>query len=391
MSLSVVCLTDFPAPLVNALLGQLRQVADEIILGVDSRVGSAGLGQYAKWADRLLRYEYTNNPMRAVAWLHRQCRGDWILRLDGDEVPSPALVAALPELTARRDVLQYWIPRRWLFPDLNSWLNELPWFPDYQNRLVHNDGTLWFEGITHTCACETLPARYLEAPLYHLNLLMLTAQERAAKARIYEAKRPGLAAPGGGSMNRYYLPECYARMVPATVPENDRAVIREVLAALDEPRSSQSEIPLVPRDESDRYWNGRQPPLDTYRARLDALERDHRMLAGEGRKIHLRITNLGVETWPWGSQQLPEIRVSYRWRALDGTVRVPEGLRSPFPCSVSPGDEVIVPVGVLAPGEPGNYMLEFDLVHELVRWFECSLQVKMQVLPNDTPGRDQFE
>jgi hypothetical protein len=58
---------------------------------------------------------------------------------------------------------------------------------------------------------------------------------------------------------------------------------------------------------------------------------------------------------------------------------------------VSPGDEVIVPVGVLAPGEPGNYMLEFDLVHELVRWFECSLQVKMQVLPNDTPGRDQFE
>ncbi len=115
------------------------------------------------------------------------------------------------------------------------------------------------------------------------------------------------------------------------------------------------------------------------------------MLAGEGRKIHLRIANLGVETWPWGSQQLPEIRVSYRWRALDGGVRVPEGLRSPFPCSVSPGDEVIVPVAVVAPGEPGNYILEFDLVHELVRWFECPLQVKMQVLPNGTPGRDQFE
>src|SRR5271170_5099278 len=189
MSLSVVCLTDFSAPVVNALLGQLRQVADEIILGVDSRVDSAGLGQYAKWADRMLRYEYTNNPQRALAWLQRQCRGDWILRLDGDEVASPALVAALPELTARRDVLQYWIPRRWLFPDLNSWLNELPWFPDFQNRLVHNDGTLWFEGMPHTCASEMLPARYLEAPLYHLNLLMLTARQRAAKARIYEAKR----------------------------------------------------------------------------------------------------------------------------------------------------------------------------------------------------------
>ena len=50
-----------------------------------------------------------------------------------------------------------------------------------------------------------------------------------------------MAAPGGGSMNRYYLPERYARTVAATVPENDRAVIREVFAALDEPISSQSE------------------------------------------------------------------------------------------------------------------------------------------------------
>jgi hypothetical protein len=390
MSLSVVCLTDYPAPLVNAIFRQLRQVADEIVLAVDSRINSARLGQYAKWADRLLRYEYTNNPQRAAAWLHRQCRGEWILRLDGDEVPSPALVAALPELTVRRDVLQYWLPRRWLFPDSGGWLNELPWFPDYQNRLVHNDGTLWFEGTPHTSTCESLPARYVEAPLYHLNLLMLTAQERAAKARHYENKRPGLRAPGGGSVNRFYLPEQYAQMVPATVPDNDRAVIREVLEAVDEPSSSLTEIPLIPCNETDRCWNGRQPPPEAYRARLEPLERDHRMIAGEGRRIHLRIANLGVETWPWGSQQLPEIRVSYRWRAPDGTLRVAEGLRTPFPCAVSPGEQVIVPVGVMPPDEPGDYILEFDLVHELVRWFDCQLQLKMRVLPSDT-GRDQFE
>ena len=81
-------------------------------------------------------------------------------------------------------------------------------------------------------------------------------------------------------MNRL-LPERYARMVPATVPENDRAVIREVLAALDEPVSSKSEIPLVTLDETDRYWNGRQVPAEAYRARLESLERDHRMLALE--------------------------------------------------------------------------------------------------------------
>ena len=141
-------------------------MADEIILGVDSRVGSAGLGQYAKWADRLPRYEYTNNPMRAVAWLHRQCRGDWILRLDGDEVPSPRrwrrCLSSLPGATCCSTGFQ-----RWLFPDLNSWLNDLPWFPT--TRSVWSTMTVRFGSKESlTLAYETLPARYLEAPLDHL-------------------------------------------------------------------------------------------------------------------------------------------------------------------------------------------------------------------------------
>jgi len=381
MTLSILCLTHFPPAQVVASLNQLRPVADEIVIAVDSRLGEAETAKYWAAADRLMRYEFCVSVERAMAWGHAQCRGEWVLRIDGDEVASPALIRALPQLIAQRDAIQYHIPRRWLFPDAGRWLNELPWFPDYQNRLVRNDATLWFHGLTHSGAYQALPARYIETPIYHLDILLLSQAELAAKNRRREANRPGILAPGGGSVVRFYMPERYARLEPDPVPADDLAAIRAVLDAVDVPQHVSRPVPLAGRDEIDRWWNWRQPPPGAYRARLEIIERDHRMTAGDGRMIHLRITNLGVETWPWGLEQRPEIRISYRWLNRDGTLRVPEGLRTPFPCSVRPGEQVIVPVGVVAPDEPGDFILEFDLVHELVRWFDCPLRINMAVLP----------
>jgi hypothetical protein len=39
----------------------------------------------------------------------------------------------------------------------------------------------------------------------------------------------------------------------------------------------------------------------------------------------------------------------------------------------------------MPPEEPGDFILEFDLVHELVRWFDCHLRIRMQVLPKPLP------
>lgn len=237
MKLSVLCITDFPAPQVAAMLAQLRAIADEIVLAIDSRLGEAEAAKYAAAADRLFRYEYCGAMERALAWAHAQCRGDWILRLDGDEVASPALISAIPELIARGRVLQYHVPRRWLFPDAGHWLDELPWCPDYQVRLVRNDETLWFQGLTHSGATLTMPARYLEAPMYHLNLLMLTREERERKMEeVYEPHSEGILAPGGGSVNRFYFPERFARMAPSAVPPQDRAAIEKVLFAVEVPQ-----------------------------------------------------------------------------------------------------------------------------------------------------------
>jgi hypothetical protein len=85
---------------VRAALEPLRELADEILIAVDSRAGSSELGEYAAVADRVIRFE-VGPTHSALTWLHAQCRCDWI-SIAGDEIPSEALVAALPELVRSR-------------------------------------------------------------------------------------------------------------------------------------------------------------------------------------------------------------------------------------------------------------------------------------------------
>src|SRR5436190_1233111 len=72
----------------------------------------------------------------------------------------------------------------------------------------------------------------VEAPLYHLDLVLLSAEERAAKVARYAVARPGLRAPGGGELNaRYYLPERHARLEPVPVPPEDRERVAALAGA----------------------------------------------------------------------------------------------------------------------------------------------------------------
>ncbi len=381
MTLSVCCLTADPGPRVAAILKPLRLVADEIVVAADSRVGEEDLACYAGVADRLMQFDYAPPMERSLAWLYGQCRGDWILRLDGDEVVSPTFARALPRLLEARDVRQYWLPRRWLFPDEDHWLAEWPWAPDHQNRLVRNDPLLWVPGLLHSGAEPVFPARYLETPLYHLSCILLTQAERAAKLASYLATDPGLKAPGcDEEAPAFYQPEDYHRLAPRPVPEEDAAAIRGVLSAPSEPRSIPGGLPVVPRTEVDACWAERQLSPRAYKAVIEPAARHRHRTIGEHRMFHVRVRNVGDECWP-GGERRPLIRVAYRWLTGDGTVVVPEGFRTVLPCPVAPGEECLVPVVVAAPEKPGRYVLEIDLVHEFVRWFGTPARVDMTVHP----------
>jgi hypothetical protein len=356
-------------------------VADEIVVAVDSRVDPSVLGEHASIADRVLRFEF-GAPNSALAWLHEQCRGGWVLTIAGDEVASAALVDALPELTTSRRGLQVWVPMRWLFPDERHWLAEWPWFPDFHNRLVRNDGTLRFSGLKHTHAAPMLPARWVDAPLYHLDLVLTNIDERREKVRRYEDQTPGMTLPGGAALNEtYYLPELHAAREAEAVPPEDGELIRRVLSA--EPRAtSMPDIGApVGLDDIARLWAARTFEAGGYRAEIESFEpsRRLRLRPNEELSVYLRVTNLGSERWPWGLDTSPQVRLGYRVLKARGKP-LSEGPRSPLPHEVMPGEAFIAPIAIRAPRRRGRYRVEVDLVHDPIRWFGVPLEIELAVV-----------
>jgi hypothetical protein len=329
------------------MLEPLREVADEIVIAADQRVDPAEVADYEAIADRVLRCEFTFLEAH-LSWLHGECSGDWVFRLDGDEQASPELLTVLPELITAPDVRQYWFSRRWLDPRGRGWLDELPWAPDYHNRLVRNDPSLRFEGFLHTNAVPEYPASYRPEPFYHHLCRLETREERLAHGLFYEIRRPHILAPGGGPANaRFYLPERFARR---------------------------------------RSKGLSQGPANRRSGSMRLLEPDLRMYEGEVRGLFVEVRNESNLDWPGGMEE-PLVLLSYRWRE-DPIGRE----RTPLPAPLAQGESAIMPVTVTAPPECGRYRLELDLVHEHVRWLNAGVDAKVDVVARGetqrkVPGR----
>jgi len=367
----VNCMTRGPAGRVAAMLALFRGVSDEIVLAVDDRAGEEVEAALASVADRLLRYPYEEPVDRPLAWIHAQCTGDWVLTIDDDEVPSRALLDALPALAEARDVTHYWLPRRWLYPTADRYLDARPWRPDYQPRLVLNDPrVLSFTPETHVPVKAIGPSRYLDAPLYHLDTVLNSLEAREAKVERYERLHPGKRVAGRPLNEAFYLPE---RRDPATreVPAEDRDLVAAVLAA-PAPAPAAARVEEATRDEIDRHWSG--GALRDYEARLTLHEDVPPLRAGVLETLDVRVENLGGDVWRWEG----DVRVGSRWRQGERTV---EGEHRGLPVDVGPGAAEIVPLP-LVPPEPGRWTLELDLVHEHVRWFDRPLRVEVEVEPS---------
>ena len=127
-TLSVVCVAHHPGPVVAEALRQVRDVADEVIVGADEAVTELDLGYYASVADRLSTYPFTgSNQFRA--WVAGQASSDWVLFLDGDEVASHALVDGIRPLLEDRDIAAYMTQMLWVAPDGAHVLDSAPWSP----------------------------------------------------------------------------------------------------------------------------------------------------------------------------------------------------------------------------------------------------------------------
>jgi hypothetical protein len=96
------------------------------------------------------------------------------------------------------------------------------------------------------------------------------------------------------------------------------------------------------------------------------------MRAGEEATVRVTVRNLSEYVWPArGRKDLTyTINVADSW--LDGDGGIVNNLdgRGGLPRDLWPGEEALVPVKIKAPKQPGDYVLEFDVVQENVTFFK---------------------
>lgn len=364
-------------------LGLLREAVDEIVIAADARVDATDLAHYADVADVLLRYEYAGGD-RQWPWLAAQARGDWLLVFDGDELPSAALVGALPELVADRGVRQYSLPIHWPWPGPAARIAQEPWTSDRRLRLLRNDPGLTFAARTHAHADADPPIRFLrELPVYHLDLLLPDRARREAKAARYDSELFGLLTPEGVPFNRaFYLPEAdRGRHETIALPREDAESIERALAARrdDSRRLDPSTLPL--HDSAAVAWYCPRPSLpdDAYRGAVELAGALPPFTAGgPDRLVWVEVRNDGTARWPGGDGRDPLIRLGMAWQPVGGGPRHDAG-RALLPHRLDPGERALLPVTVGAPPEAGPTELILDLVHENVRWFDRPFTARVEV------------
>lgn len=379
-ALSVCLFTNSPPTQIRAVLAPLAALKPEVIVAVDGRMPAPEIEVFTGFVDRLFVAPYAAPPERGFPWLHTRCSGNWILRLDGDEVPSAGMAAELSPIVTGQEPLTHAIfRRRWLYPDGKSYLVDWPWTPDRQPRLIRNDPALFrIPGTMHSSVEVAGAGRYAESTIYHADLLMTSQRARADKAAAYDAERSDVVVAGRSFNEAYYLPETRAALRTAPVPEEDRRAIEALLdcGLASAAGGARCRPERVTREEIDAAWPGRPLAEADYLAAVEILEEGVRVYAGERRTVDLRVRNLGTWTWPWGASSTPEVRVAQRWHFPDG--RIVEGARTLLPEPLAPGGSCRLAAELSPPPTPHPQRVEFDLIHENVRWFGAGVTIDVE-------------
>jgi hypothetical protein len=389
-TLSVCCITNSPGPFLRAALSPLCGIADEVVLAVGGPLPEEDLRYYGEIADRLFSIEF-EFVERHLAWLHAQCRGDWILHLDGDEIPTAEMIA---EVLAARDDRQLncvLFARRNLFPTVESYIVQEPWYPDFQVRMVRNDGSLGFAGLMHSATERTLPARTVEAPIYHLPFILSGVEDRRTRAVRYEQLRPGLVAPTELAAHNMLLPESLPPLITASVPTEHQRHIEAVLSTSGPAPHGLADPVPVSLAEMDAFWSNRVLLESAYRATIEVIGAPVPLSPAERRPVYLRVRNEGDESWGWDPSIGPYLHVVHRLLDEDRTP-VDDWRPSFFTEWVRPGMATIVPANLAAPSDPGRYLLEIKVRHSPEeRLFGIAQEVELIVRPGGAWAASRIE
>lgn len=90
------------------------------------------------------------------------------------------------------------------------------------------------------------------------------------------------------------------------------------------------------------------------------------MAGKESTNVSVTVTNAGTLTWP--SSGANPVYLSYHWYT-SGSVYLWDGLRTPLPGNVAPGESVTLTASLKAIAGPSTPVLKWDMVQEGATWF----------------------
>lgn len=111
-------------------------------------------------------------------------------------------------------------------------------------------------------------------------------------------------------------------------------------------------------------WTREPLGAQVCQAEISVIETPTAMRPGTAGRVRARVTNRGTAAWPVDE----EIRLGNHWRTGDD-VTVRDDARADLPFTVRPGDAVELTLSVRAPADPDEYVLELDMMQELVAWW----------------------
>jgi len=119
-----------------------------------------------------------------------------------------------------------------------------------------------------------------------------------------------------------------------------------------------------------------EPLLPAYGVVFRRYDGPVEVRSGEPFQAVITLENAG---WlPWDSRAEEPVLVAYHWLDASGRTVVQDGLRTPLPRVVNPGDSVEAVLRVQAPASSGALTLAVDLVHEGRAWFSDEGVVPMR-------------
>lgn len=330
------------------ILPSLREIADELVIGVDDTTTDASAEVARQFTGRVYPVPHAGfagrgraEDLNAVEWMLPYSRGDWLLRIDHDETLSPQWHdrGYVANLLDDRYATHYCIPRRWLVPPGDRYISSRHWHPDYQLRLFRNIPSLLnFNRTPHAPVYVAGERRYLtDSWILHWDYVWHDRPAREAKVAFYREIQSYTA-------EEFYLYE-------------------------DQEYETRPLDFTWPAASAERNGSGGGP----FSAVLEIVDCPAAMRAGDTATMAVRITNLSSRMFrPESPGVYPaNVLAAYHWRAADGRAErdLFEGARHSMPKRLWPGESALIFLRVEAPSKPGDYLWQPDLVEEGVAWF----------------------